>query len=396
MSTVRHTCIIALAVIATLLVPAATGSCAQGAPAASASPNAASPAAVSAVVSAAAGASAQARGHFVVWGDGRNDAGQTAASPGFVSLVRALKNASFSHSITVGDYTYADGGLSADTARYESFLAAARPLTDGRKTHWIVGNHEHVYDADDDQLYHEKLWGEDAPATAGHGLHHWGAFRMIFGTKRVFGYYLSSAESTAGEGTIGFKTAVVDRAAGSAWRTQSSQARDLVRWLKDRGRRQWVVIVVHHPLYDAKVDDPWDTTAYASEKMKLVRLFRRYGVDLVLQGDVHNYRRHVRKDGSTYLTQGMGGASPKPDRHTAAEPSVPYLDAADRGHLGSPGGGQYRYGWTSFAVLSTGGIRGSTYYVSTIDETVGGNVIPAGTRILYERFALTNVLRTAP
>ncbi len=41
----------------------------------------------------------------------------------------------------------------------------------------------------------------------------------------------------------------------------SGQARDLVRWLKERGRRQWVVIVVHHPLYDAKIDDPWDTTA---------------------------------------------------------------------------------------------------------------------------------------
>ncbi len=134
---------------------------------------------------------------------------------------------------------------------------------------------------------------------------------------------------------------------------------------------------------------------YESEKMKLVRLFRRYGVDLVLQGDVHYYRRHVRRDGTIYLTQAMGGANPKPEPHVARS-RPPHLDAADRGHLGSPGGGHYRYGWTSFAVLSTGTLRGSTYYVSTIDETVRGEVVPAGTRILYERFTLTNVVRTAP
>lgn len=219
---------------------------------------------------------------------------------------------------------------------------------------------------------------------------------MTFGTKRVYAYYLSTGENPATEGTLGFRTARVDRSAGSAWRTQSRQARDLVRWLKQRGRRQWSVIVVHHPLFDAKNGWPWDTTAYSSEKMKLARLFRRYGVDLVLQGDVHNYRRHVQPDGTTYLTQGMGGASPKPDRYTREEPKVPALDGADRGHLGSPGDGHRRYGWTTFAVLSSGKIRGTTYYVSTVDETIGQRVVPAGTRILYERFTLTNVPRTTP
>jgi hypothetical protein len=344
--------------------------------------------------STTAASSTHTLGRFAVWGDVRNEPGQTTPSPGFVTLVQALEKTSFSHSIAGGDYTYADGDPSADAARYDNFLAAAEPITDGRETHWTIGNHERVYDPVDDRLYHEKIRGEDAPATAGDGLHHWGAFRMTFGAKRVFCYYLSSAE-TAVEGTIGFKTAVVDATAGSDWRTQSRQARDLVRWLKDRGHSQWVVIVVHHPLYDAKIDDPWDTTAYASEKMKLVRLFGRYGVDLVLQGDVHNYRRHVRRDGTTYLTQGMGGASPRTESYPGSG-DTPYLDPRDIGHLGSPGDGHYRFGWTSFAILSTGQIRGSTYYVSTIDETVGGQVVPAGTRLLCERFTLTNVLRTAP
>jgi hypothetical protein len=339
--------------------------------------------------------SADVLGRFAVWGDVRNDPRETTTPPGFTLLVAALEQTSFTHSITVGDSILGSGDRSADAVRYDNFLAAARPLTDGRTTHWIVGNHDRVYDPVDDQLYHEKLWGEAAPS-GDHSLHHWGSFRMTFGGKRVFCYYLSSKEASDAEGTIGFKTAVLDAAGDSAWRTQSRQARDLVRWLRDRGRRQWVVVVVHHPLFDAKIGDPWDTTAYASEKMKLVRLFRRYGVDLVVQGDVHYYRRHVRRDGTTYLTQGMGGANPKPESRTSAAPDTPYLDAADRGHLGSPGDGQYRYGWTSFAVLSDGRLRGSTYYVSTIDETISGEVVAAGTRILYERFTLTNVSRTAP
>jgi hypothetical protein len=346
--------------------------------------------------SAAAGSPAPVLRRFAVWGDVRNEAGLTAAAPGLLTVGQVMASARFSQSIVVGDYTYADGDPVGDAARYDAFLAAVRPLTAGRKTHWIVGNHDRVYDPVDDQLYHERIWGEDAPAAGGHSLHHWGSFRMTFGTRRVFAYYLSSAESVLGEGTIGYKTSVIDSATDSAWRTQSRQARDLVRWLRDRGRRQWVVIVVHHPIYDAKIGFPWDTTAPSSEKMKLVRLFRRYGVDLVLQGDVHNYRRHVRPDGTTYLTQGMGGATPKPESYTSAEPMVPYLDGADRGHLGSPGDGHFRYGWTSFAVLSTGKIRGSTYYVSTIDETVDGTLAPASTRILYERFTLTNLARTAP
>ena len=169
-------------------------------------------------------------------------------------------------------------------------------------------------------------------------------------------------------------------------------------WLKNRGRRQWVVIVVHDPLYDAKVGEPWGTTARASEKMKLVRLFRRYGVDLVLQGDVHNYRRHVRADGTTYLTQGMGGArSQARPVHRAGAIRAAVLDEV---RSWSPGIPRQRSPALRLDDLcgpldrKRSPARPTTS--STVDETVDGKVVPAGTRILYERFALTNVIRTAP
>jgi hypothetical protein len=129
--------------------------------------------------------------------------------------------------------------------------------------------------------------------------------------------------------------------------------------------------------------------------MRLVKLFHRYGVDLVLQGDVHNYRRHVQPDGSVYLTQGMGGARPDPASTTSSATDVPHLDSRDRGSLGSPSDTHQRFGWTLFRMDSPSRLRAATYSVSTQSENVGGVTYAAGDTVLLERFALTQVARTS-
>ena len=90
---------------------------------------------------AAAGSSAEVLGRFAVWGDVRNDPGrQSHARPASRPLVQVLEKTNFSHSITVGDSArfLGSGDQSADATRYDNFLAAARPLTDGHTTHWLV------------------------------------------------------------------------------------------------------------------------------------------------------------------------------------------------------------------------------------------------------------------
>ncbi len=334
---------------------------------------------------------------FAVWGDVRADEGSTSVSSGFKKVVAGLDAFTFPAAVAVGDYIYADGSGSGDKARYASFLSTSLPLRSGRVTHWVIGNHERMWDPVDHELYHSQIWSEAVPAgdPATHQRHHWGSFFVSTRGQRIQFFYLSTCESDDGEGSIGFKTATVSSAAKSAWRTQSAQARALVRWLRSRPAKAWAVVTLHHPLYDAKIGDPYDTTTAGSEKMRLVKLFHRYGVDLVLQGDVHNYRRHVQPDGSVYLTQGMGGARPDPASSTSSATDVPHLDSRDRGSLGSPSASRQRCGWTLFRMDDSGRLRAATYYVSTLPETVSGVTYAAGDTILLERFKLTQVKRAA-
>lgn len=65
----------------------------------------------------------------------------------------------------------------------------------------------------------------------------------------------------------------------------------------------WKVVVGHHPMRSAGLygDDP---AAIA----RLTPLFRRYGVQLYINGHDHHYERTHPIDGTTYLTVGNGGA----------------------------------------------------------------------------------------
>jgi 3',5'-cyclic AMP phosphodiesterase CpdA len=65
----------------------------------------------------------------------------------------------------------------------------------------------------------------------------------------------------------------------------------------------WKVVVGHHPIHSAGFygDDP---VAIA----RLTPLFRRYGVQLYINGHDHNYERTRPIDGTTFLTVGNGGA----------------------------------------------------------------------------------------
>ena len=77
----------------------------------------------------------------------------------------------------------------------------------------------------------------------------------------------------------------------------------------------WKVVVGHHPIYSSGFygDDP---AAIA----QLTPVFKRYGVQLYINGHEHNYERSKPIDGTTYLVVGGGGASLRavvPDEHAA-------------------------------------------------------------------------------
>jgi hypothetical protein len=118
--------------------------------------------------------------------------------------------------------------------------------------------------------------------------------------------HVVALDSATAEGRIGYY--------GPGDQRNSAQARWLVSDLTQT-RARWTIIMLHHPLFDPKPTDAWADGARA-ERDALARLFAQEGVDLVLQGHVHNYRRHeepVSQGGAAYqlayVTEGGGGAS---------------------------------------------------------------------------------------
>jgi hypothetical protein len=89
-------------------------------------------------------------------------------------------------------------------------------------------------------------------------------------------------------------------------------------WLKGalaRSKAPWKVVVGHHQLYSAGY--------YGDDEAGIARLtplFKRYGVQLYINGHDHNYERTRLINGTTYMTVGGGGAYLRPvlpNRNTA-------------------------------------------------------------------------------
>jgi 3',5'-cyclic AMP phosphodiesterase CpdA len=96
---------------------------------------------------------------------------------------------------------------------------------------------------------------------------------------------------------------MLDTNVNAAWQHQ-------LPWLKGalaRSTAPWKVVVGHHPLYSAGF--------YGDDEAGIARLtplFKRYGVQLYINGHEHNYERTRRINGTTYLTVGGGGAYLRP------------------------------------------------------------------------------------
>lgn len=77
------------------------------------------------------------------------------------------------------------------------------------------------------------------------------------------------------------------------------------RWLSHAlgaATAPWKVVLLHHPAFSCGgyVGD-------ARVRRRLVPIFERRGVDLVLAGHDHNYQRFARRRGVTYVVHGGGG-----------------------------------------------------------------------------------------
>ncbi|MBR3631659.1 MAG: metallophosphoesterase [Elusimicrobiaceae bacterium] len=112
---------------------------------------------------------------------------------------------------------------------------------------------------------------------------------------------------------------------GATWAPDLDEKSTQYKWLQTTlagAPEKWKIVVLNAPLYSTGEKGPAYEVA-----ARLVPLFERYGVDLVLQGAEADYERTfpLLKDatnprGVTYITLGGGGATPK--RRSGQHPST--------------------------------------------------------------------------
>jgi hypothetical protein len=221
-------------------------------------------------------------------------------NPIFTRVTTAMLRRGGGLSIGAGDYIYAkywSGGTPAavDTRavlgrRYRAFKKNERRLRERMPVLLAIGNHEGVDVTADNGLpwAGTTAWQAtfDLPSAPGAGGRYYSYewrrkvhIAVLFSTKQGLGF--------AGPGRPG----------------NSAQARWLIRDLR-RDRRAWTIVVLHHPMYDPRWGHAWYRDP--AERDRLAAFLRGQGVDLVVQGHDHFYRRHVQ-DGVPYVTQGGAG-----------------------------------------------------------------------------------------
>jgi acid phosphatase type 7 len=154
-----------------------------------------------------------------------------------------------------------------------------------------------------------------------------------------------------------------------------------VVWLKNdlaANTRKWVVVYFHHPPYTMGSHNSDTEGELISLRTNLIRIFERYGVDLVLCGHSHNYER-------SYLLNKHYGSRASFDLAThAISSSNAQYDGSTNSCPYTYVGGQVEHG-TVYVVAGSagqsGGIQGGGLYPHSAlpfaytDNSIGGSLL---------------------
>ena len=237
------------------------------------------PAVTAATTAAKATRTAARTTTFAVFGD-INLSGSDTPPAVFGSVCAGIRRTGARVALSPGDALndIADTSVSTAVGRWNKYLAAERAGLGGAIVTWRAGG-------DNDRL--------DVPARLS-------AWNQVFANypripdpdrrwyaKKINGVHLIFL-STAYAGHMGYIGYVSERSTAN-----SAEATWLVKRLRavtaGRGRRT-IVVVTHYPLINGKTNKPY-AGSRRTEAAALRALFAKYGVDMVLTGDTHVYRR---------------------------------------------------------------------------------------------------------
>lgn len=218
---------------------------------------------------------------FAVFGD-VNDASSDSPAPVFGAVCAGIKASGATVAVTTGDSLndIADSSTATAIMRWNEYLAVESPQLAAAMPVWHTpGDNDRV-----DVAARLAAWNKvfSAYPTVPDPSRRWyskttGGVHFVFLCSAYGGHM----------GSVGY----VSETSGN----NSAEGRWLVRDLRAAVAARSpsrIVVVTHYPLVRGKVDMPY-AGAKLAEAHALERLFAKFGVDLVLGGDTHVYRRSM-------------------------------------------------------------------------------------------------------
>jgi hypothetical protein len=215
---------------------------------------------------------------LAVFGDVNNSASDTPA-PVFGFVCAGIKASGARVALNIGDaLNDEDTSRPATVDRWNQYLAVETPKLGQSMPIWrTAGDNDRL-----DLTAELQAWNQVFPGypTTPDPSRRWYA-KSLLGVHVIF-------LNTAYAGHVGSIGYVSESSAAN-----SAEARWLVKDLKTvtaGTARKTIVVVMHYPLTQGKTDKPYAGSQRA-EATALRSLFAKYGVDMVLAGDTHVYRR---------------------------------------------------------------------------------------------------------
>jgi len=242
-----------------------------------------------------------------------------------------------------GDYinTYSSDSTAEVDLKWENYFAVANTFSASAPTMLTVGNHEGLGDstAMDPTTTTQQAWEfwNDFPGAPGFYDR---VYSFDFG-KSVHVVVLDDNTYNP----LGF--------AGDGQPGNSPMAQWLIADL-EANTRPWVIVDLHQPIADPASWQFWSGVPASippggpEEQARLEAFLARQGVDIVVSGHMHYYKRHVQ-DGVTYVTEGGAGSYIGPITQTPWD----QFDVA----------GYSEYGYTIFKYAPKTGTVALTSYI---------------------------------
>jgi hypothetical protein len=256
---------------------------------------------------------------FTAYGDVNDSSRGDAPAPVFGHVLAGMRATRTGAAVSTGDFLndIADTSVSTATSRWDKVLAVERDRL-GLPVWRTAGDNDRVDVSARLEAWNRQFSGY--PTTPDD--------RRRWYSKQIDGIHVVLLNAAYGGhmGWVGYE--------GPGDPDNSAQADWLVKDLRAASARPaTIVVVMHYPLLKGKTDKPY-ARSKAAEAARLRALFARSGVDLVLAGDTHVYRKTivtVTKNGRRYkvpYVQIPPAASPP--RRFGVEP-IPALTASEAG-----------------------------------------------------------------